>query len=93
MPNGVELKRQQGGSKRRRSGKTQRVQYDKHGKFHIFVTVAKNVPGYDYAICKNIGRSASQIDVKFFTRLGRGPSATLSSPSVITCNQVFCKYF
>jgi hypothetical protein len=35
---------------------------------HFNTTVAKNFPGYQYAICKNIGRSAPQIAMKFLTR-------------------------
>ena len=35
---------------------------------HFNTTVAKNVPGHEYAIYKIIGRSAPQISMKFLTR-------------------------
>jgi hypothetical protein len=36
---------------------------------HFNTTVAKNLPGYEYAICKNIGRSAPQISMKYLISL------------------------
>ena len=38
------------------------------------VTVAKNFSGYEYAVCKNVGRSAPQISMTFLTRGGGGLS-------------------
>jgi hypothetical protein len=49
---------------------------------HFNTTVAKNFPGYEYAICKNIGRPAPQIAMKFLTREFQ--------PSPVTPNKGAC---
>jgi hypothetical protein len=52
----------------------------RHLPHHFNTAVAKNFPGYEYAICKNVGRTAPKIGLKFLTRGGRG----VSSPELLT---------
>ena len=49
---------------------------------HFNTTVAKNFPGYEYAIRKNIGRSAPKLySIKFLTREAEPPPPPLSPSS------------